>query len=451
MEDYIKKLLEQVRFKKAHKGIEDELRTHIEDQIEANLAAGMDRETAEKAAVADMGDPIEVGISMDRVHRPRLAWSVVAIAVVIGVISSVIHWLMVADAGLANEAISVIGSRTFFSNVLIGLAAMVFIYMIDYTVIAKYAKVIALGMFAILLLGKLGVTVNGVQMYLRLGPVSFLTSAFILLYIPIYGAIVYKYRNGGTGSFIKALLWMIIPVVFVLRWPRFSTAVIMLMTMAVQLSLAVAKGWFKVPKKITICSLWAAITVLPAGLIAVLYKSGSLTDYRMNRIRAIWDLDNDAAYVTKTVRSFSNVNFVGDTGKAVLGHLPNPNSDFILTYLANKYGAVMVAAIVASVAAMIITGCIASAKSKNQLGMVMGIGCMNVLLANMLINIFENFGFLPYTDSFMPFFSAGGSNIVLAYIFLGIILSIYKYKDAYPQHVNIGLPINIIKNKKLVE
>ena len=33
MEEYIKKLLEQVRFKKAHKGIEDELRAHIKMPI----------------------------------------------------------------------------------------------------------------------------------------------------------------------------------------------------------------------------------------------------------------------------------------------------------------------------------------------------------------------------------------------------------------------------------
>ena len=61
------------------------------------------------------------------------------------------------------------------------------------------------------------------------------------------------------------------------------------------------------------------------------------------------------------------------------------------------------------------------------------------MLVNMLVNLFENLGILPYTDSFMPFFSAGGSNIVLAYIFLGIILSIYKYKDAYPMHMDIGI------------
>ena len=50
MEEYIRKLLEQVRFKKAHKSIEGEIRSHIEDQINDNMGVGMDREEAEKAA-----------------------------------------------------------------------------------------------------------------------------------------------------------------------------------------------------------------------------------------------------------------------------------------------------------------------------------------------------------------------------------------------------------------
>ncbi len=84
------------------------------------------------------------------------------------------------------------------------------------------------------------------------------------------------------------------------------------------------------------------------------------------------DIDNEYSYLRRIVISFNAVKLFGDIGKEILGYLPNPNSDFLLTYLANKYGAVMVIGIVASVAAIIITGCIASAKSKNQLGLVMG-------------------------------------------------------------------------------
>lgn len=46
MEEYIKTLLEQVRCKKAHALIEGEIRGHMEEQVEANLAEGMPEEEA---------------------------------------------------------------------------------------------------------------------------------------------------------------------------------------------------------------------------------------------------------------------------------------------------------------------------------------------------------------------------------------------------------------------
>lgn len=453
MDEYIRKLLEQVRFKQAHKSIENEIRAHIEDQIADNISAGMDEDEAERVAVKDMGDPVDVGISMDRVHRPRIAWSVVVIAILIGIASIIVHELMIYDASAHDAHISIIGSHSFYNNVLVGMIAMIIIYMIDYTVIARYAKITAIAMFLILLLGSLGFTINGVHMYITIGPVRFLTKAFMLLYAPLYGAIIYKYRGGGTTAFIKALIWLVIPFIFVLRWPSYMTALVLVMTMVVQMTIAVAKGWFKVPRVLTIITLWLSITVLPVALVAFLYKRGFMQNYQMERIRAFIFLDSDAAYITKTVRSFVTVNMIGDTGKEILGALPNPNSDFLLLYLANKFGLLVVLVVIVAVAAMIITGCLASVGSRNQLGLVMGAGCMNVLLVNLVINIFQNIGAMPYADSFLPFFSAGGSNVVLAYIFLGIILSIYKYKDAYPQHLDIGIrarlklgSIEIIKN-----
>ena len=44
MDEYLKTLLEQIRCKKARPYVKKELQDHIEDQIEANMQAGMDRE-----------------------------------------------------------------------------------------------------------------------------------------------------------------------------------------------------------------------------------------------------------------------------------------------------------------------------------------------------------------------------------------------------------------------
>ena len=54
MDEYLKTLLEQIRCKKARPYVKKEFQDHIEDQMEANMHAGMDREQAEREAVRDM-------------------------------------------------------------------------------------------------------------------------------------------------------------------------------------------------------------------------------------------------------------------------------------------------------------------------------------------------------------------------------------------------------------
>ena len=90
MEEYIKVLLEQIRCKKAHAAIREELCTHMEEQTADNMAAGMSREEAEAAAVKDMGSPVETGISLDRIHRPQMAWGILGLMAVITLLANVL-------------------------------------------------------------------------------------------------------------------------------------------------------------------------------------------------------------------------------------------------------------------------------------------------------------------------------------------------------------------------
>ena len=47
MEEYIEKLISQIRCKKARPFVADEIRGHLEDQISANVEEGMSEEDAE--------------------------------------------------------------------------------------------------------------------------------------------------------------------------------------------------------------------------------------------------------------------------------------------------------------------------------------------------------------------------------------------------------------------
>lgn len=59
--EYLKIVCEQIRWKKAHGVISEEIENHIIDQKNAFINEGLDEEAAIDKAILDMGDPVVVG------------------------------------------------------------------------------------------------------------------------------------------------------------------------------------------------------------------------------------------------------------------------------------------------------------------------------------------------------------------------------------------------------
>ena len=62
----------------------------------------------------------------------------------------------------------------------------------------------------------------------------------------------------------------------------------------------------------------------------------------------------------------------------------------------------------------------------------MGKGVRTTTAALKSLGLAMNLGLLPSASITIPFFSAGGSNMVSSYILTGLVLSIYRYKDILP-------------------
>ena len=149
-------------------------------------------------------------------------------------------------------------------------------------------------------------------------------------------------------------------------------------------------------------------------------------------------ISGDVSYLTATLRSLLTVNkFAGNSGVDVTEMLPAYNADYILVYLSSVYGMLAAILICCILAVLILTVFHTAMRQKNQLGMMMGCGCGMIFLVSFLINVLENVGAFPPAATFMPFLSAGGSYIIVSYGLMGIVLSIYRYKNVYPQHVRI--------------
>ena len=67
-------VVEQVRFRPDRAAVAKELTAHYVDHVKDLERLGYEQELAEQRALGAMGDPVEIGKSMDRVHQPWLGW-----------------------------------------------------------------------------------------------------------------------------------------------------------------------------------------------------------------------------------------------------------------------------------------------------------------------------------------------------------------------------------------
>ncbi len=441
MEDYLKTLLEQIRCKKAHPMIEEEIRGHIEEQAKANMAEGMEEEQAVKQAVSDMGDPVETGVALDGIHRPQIAWDMILLMAVISLASVAIHIVI----GMGAEEIGVWPTRTYVMQsvgyVGIGFLLMLLVYRLDYSILGKYGRLLAMGFLAgiffliwhgVMTTQLIAVTkmING-QSYFAIGAMTFSPKYLAFLYVPVYGAVLYRYRKTGWSGIFRALFFMVLPVWGVWNIPCVSAAVQLFLILSVMLTVAVWKDWFRVSKKIFLPVYWGIVVFLPIVMVILAVRGSFLAEYQRMRLQLFLSGSySEADYVGRMLSDYlAGSRMFGGSDMAVAGELPNYYSDYILTFLSGCYG-------IAAACAICLLVCVIAAKAlrialgqRNQLGMMIGLGCSLVLFSNTIINVAENFRLLPTTESFLPFFSHNGSGMIVSYILTGFVLSVYRYKN----------------------
>ena len=434
MEEYIKKLLEQIRFQKAHKAIEDEIRLHIEDQIKENISGGMDKDTAEKKAVEDMGDPVDAGIALDKVHRPQVAVGVIVIALVSTVIGTIVNVLLSNiytsyDIWNPNRML-LRGSELYIYNAILGIIVMLILYFIDYTTVARYSVVAAIAVLIATVVGN----------------IFGWTGSLAFLMIPLFAGILYKYREQKYRALTYSLLWIIATGVIASRQEMRIRAVIIVICMLVELTFAIKNEWLKVPKIPVLVSVWVLFTVFPVGLIWFLYKNRLMSLYQCNVIRTWFIPDNDMEKSRGIIKGMSIIGsgIISYEGGGFTSTESTSNcvrnmygGEYVLTDMMARWGLLAALVAVTVVSGLIVYGFVTVSKTKNQLGLVMGSGCMMWLTINAIYNAGVGVGLLKINNqSFFPFLSA--RQLVASYAILGIILSIYKYKNAYSKHVDIS-------------
>jgi cell division protein FtsW len=168
---------------------------------------------------------------------------------------------------------------------------------------------------------------------------------------------------------------------------------------------------------------------VPFAVLAVL-----LAPYRFDRLMAFLspaEFSSSSGY--QTLQSLVAIGSGGILGRglgasrAKLLYLPQAHSDFIFSIVAEELGLLGCCAVLALFAALAWRALAIARAAPDELGRLLASGIGFVLVAQAAINVAVAVGLLPVTGLTLPFFSHGGSSLVVTLAMVGILMSVARH------------------------
>ncbi|WP_049690942.1 rod shape-determining protein RodA [Anaerococcus jeddahensis] len=269
----------------------------------------------------------------------------------------------------------------------------------------------------------------GSNSWLILGPVqvqpSEITKVGIIFALAAY---LEKYKNdiNDPSRLLKTLVFAFTPIIFILLQPDFGTAMVYIFFIAVMLFLA-GLSWK-----------WI-IGLLSVAIVGALILFLNLEGYKADRIHDFLDPSRDTSgsgwqqqqgLIAIGSGMFSGRGFMKGT-QAQYGYIPEKESDFIFSVLAEELGFIGALLMLIAFVIMIYRLLIISKKSKNTFISLMVSGICAMFFVHIFENVAMTIGLMPVTGIPLPFFSSGGTFLLICFINIGLALSASMQKSSY--------------------
>ncbi|GAF53424.1 LOW QUALITY PROTEIN: cell division protein FtsW [Psychrobacter sp. JCM 18900] len=344
----------------------------------------------------------------------------------------VLSLLMVASASIPFALSRGMTELYFFKNQLLYMTIGLIVAVIPYysvslrTLYKTETQFALLGITGLLLVATLFSTpINGSKRWLTVGGFNFQVAelAKLVMIVFVSDFVVrrsFEVRNGLDG-FLRIMLVVALITILLLSQPDFGSFVVIIGTLF-------AIFLYR----------WGTLALLSLGAAAVggAVLMVTTAEYRLVRVMSFMDPFDDVQdtdyQLARSLIAFGRGQFTGvGYGESVqkLSHLPEAHTDFLLAITGEELGFVGVS-MVLILEALIIGSAMRisyNALKRRQMRMsytAFGIGV--VFIAQTIINAAMNMGAIPTKGLTMPFFSYGGSSMLISLVMVALLLKIYK-------------------------
>ena len=311
----------------------------------------------------------------------------------------------------------------------VGLVVVLVIAVIDIRIWIRWAYVIYAVTLAILLaVESFGIIGMGAQRWLYFGwfqlqPSELMKIALVLALARYFHRITLDDAK-RPALLVAPVLMFLAPVVLVLRQPDLGTAAMLLVGAgAVFFVSGVALRYFLVGGAIA------------AAGVPIAWQF--LRDYQRERILTFLNPEADplgAGYhILQSKIALGSGGLFGrgfmHGTQSHLSFLPEHQTDFIFTMLAEELGLVGAAGLIGLYVLLFAYGFAIALRARNHFGRLLGIGLTTTLFLYVFINIAMVVGLIPVVGVPLPLISYGGTAMITVLVSLGLLMCIFVHRD----------------------
>ncbi|MBV9335858.1 MAG: rod shape-determining protein RodA, partial [Solirubrobacterales bacterium] len=313
----------------------------------------------------------------------------------------------------------------------LGLAVALILARIDYSMLREYKY----GLYAVMVALNLVVLgmpkVQGAARWIPLPFFQLQSSEFgkVLLIAAVSAFAVDRSRRlHEPRTTAKIMLLAILPALMVIPQPDLGTALVYIAGGFAILFFA-GTSW----KQLTALVVLFVLAITFVLVVAPATGHHLLKPYQMQRLTGFLHPSHDPR--NQTYNILQSLTAIGSGGKSGLGtagatqvnlhYLPAPDTDFIFAVVGETYGFVGAAVVLSLYALMIWRTLRILTMSKNLYGTLIAGGVLAMLMFQVFINAGMTIGIMPITGVPLPLMSYGGSSVLVTFIAIGLLQSIY--------------------------
>ena len=308
---------------------------------------------------------------------------------------------------------------------IISFLCMLIVKKIDYNLYKRHSNkilLLSLILLILVLIPGIGTLRNGSRSWFKIGPFGLQPSEIAKVSLIIFLS-KYLEKNQNNLSNIKKSILPVLGIIFlffglIMLEPDFGTGMVIVLSLMLILFISGVKLKF-----------FASLGVLGilgiAGLIII-------APYRLKRIISFlnpWSDPLGSGYqIIQSLYAIGPASLLGlGFGKSIQKqfYLPEPQTDFIFAIICEEFGIVGAISVIALFISLFYIILKISLKQNNLFAKYLSFGLGMQIILQGALNLCVVTSLIPVTGVTLPFFSYGGSSLLVSMISIGIILNIY--------------------------